>query len=152
MRLSSHKSIRIYMGGLILGVNTLYRLFCFFKPFPIIGKGLKCGLRGTSNLGFFWWGKLPTIHQGRFRPCTNLKKPESARGHSPLRTPASKRGDNPPLIPPPPSYLVAVMGEKRPSFGGKPKRTGKAGRGAFHCLQKSMRVKRSKLRQKALRA
>ncbi len=25
--MSSHKPIRIYMGGLILGVNTLYRLF-----------------------------------------------------------------------------------------------------------------------------
>ncbi len=38
--MSSHKSIRIYMGGLILGVNTLYRLFCFFKLFPMVGKGL----------------------------------------------------------------------------------------------------------------
>ncbi len=25
------KVIRIYMGGLILGVNTLYRFFCFIK-------------------------------------------------------------------------------------------------------------------------
>ncbi len=38
--MSSHKPIRIYMGGLILGVNTLYRLFCFFKLFPMIDKGL----------------------------------------------------------------------------------------------------------------
>ncbi len=38
--ISSHKPIRIYMGGLILGVNTLYRLFCFFKLFPMVGKGL----------------------------------------------------------------------------------------------------------------
>ncbi len=37
--MSSHKPIRIYMGGLILGV-TLYRLFCFFKLFPMVGKGL----------------------------------------------------------------------------------------------------------------
>ncbi len=28
-----HKPIIIYMGGLILGINTLYRLFCFFKLF-----------------------------------------------------------------------------------------------------------------------
>ncbi len=28
------------MGDLILGVNTLYRLFCFFKLFPMVGKGL----------------------------------------------------------------------------------------------------------------
>ncbi len=40
--MSSHKPIRVYMGrGLILGVNTLYRLFCFFKLFPMVGKGLK---------------------------------------------------------------------------------------------------------------
>ncbi len=38
--MSSHKPIRIYMEGLILGVNTLYRLFCFFKLFPMVGKGL----------------------------------------------------------------------------------------------------------------
>ncbi len=37
---SSHKPIRIYMVGLILGVNTLYRLFCLFKLFPMVGKGL----------------------------------------------------------------------------------------------------------------
>ncbi len=37
--MSSHKPIRIYMGGLILGVNTLYRLFSFFKLFPMSGKG-----------------------------------------------------------------------------------------------------------------
>ncbi len=38
--MSSHKPIRIYMGGLILGDNTLYRLFCFWL-FPIVvGKGL----------------------------------------------------------------------------------------------------------------
>ncbi len=40
--MSSHyKSIRIYMGGLILGINTLYRLYCFCKLFPMVGKGLK---------------------------------------------------------------------------------------------------------------
>ncbi len=27
------------MGGLILGVNTLYRVICFFKLFPMVGKG-----------------------------------------------------------------------------------------------------------------
>ncbi len=38
--MSSHKPIRIYMEGLILSLNTLYRLFCFFKVFPMVGKGL----------------------------------------------------------------------------------------------------------------
>ncbi len=37
---SSHKPIRIYMAGLILGINTLYGLFCFFKLFPMVSKGL----------------------------------------------------------------------------------------------------------------
>ncbi len=32
--------ISIYTGGLILSVNTLYRLFCFLKLFPMVGKGL----------------------------------------------------------------------------------------------------------------
>ncbi len=38
--MSSDRPIRIYMGGLILGVNTLYWLFCFFKLFPMVGKRL----------------------------------------------------------------------------------------------------------------
>ena len=38
--MSSHKPIIIYMGVLILGVNTLYRVFCFFKLFLMVGKGL----------------------------------------------------------------------------------------------------------------
>jgi len=32
--------MRIYMGGLILGVNTLYMLSCFLKQFALVGKGL----------------------------------------------------------------------------------------------------------------
>ncbi len=37
--MSFHKPIIIYMRGLILGVNTLYRHFCFFKLFPMAVKG-----------------------------------------------------------------------------------------------------------------
>ncbi len=37
MRHELHKNL---YGGLILGVNTLYSLFCFFKLFPMVGKGL----------------------------------------------------------------------------------------------------------------
>ncbi len=33
----AHKNL---YGSLILGVNTLYRFFCFFKLFPMVGKGL----------------------------------------------------------------------------------------------------------------
>ncbi len=44
--MSSHKPIRIYMGGLILGVNT--RLFCFFKLFLMVGKGLTATVYNKS--------------------------------------------------------------------------------------------------------
>jgi len=37
---NAHKLIRIYMGGLILGGNTLYMLSCFLKQFALVGKGL----------------------------------------------------------------------------------------------------------------
>ena len=37
---NAHKLIRIYMGGLILGVNTLYMLSCFLQQFALVGKGL----------------------------------------------------------------------------------------------------------------
>ena len=36
------------MGVLILGVNTLYRLFCFFKLFLMVGKGL---IKARTELG-----------------------------------------------------------------------------------------------------
>ncbi len=36
------------MEGLILGINTLYRLFCFFKLFPMVSKGL---IAGRNNIG-----------------------------------------------------------------------------------------------------
>ncbi len=38
--MSSQKPIRTYMEGLILCANTLYRLFYFFKLFPMVGKGI----------------------------------------------------------------------------------------------------------------
>jgi len=49
---NAHKLIRIYMGGLILGVNTLYMLSCFQKQFALVGKGLRIGgnCRDTNNL------------------------------------------------------------------------------------------------------
>ncbi len=40
--ISSHLPIKNLYGELILGVNTLYRLFCFFKLFSMVGKGLTC--------------------------------------------------------------------------------------------------------------
>ncbi len=54
---SSHKPIRIYMGGLILGVNALYRLSFFFKLFPMVGKGLK-----SDCLGVYIWFPLLAVN------------------------------------------------------------------------------------------
>ena len=49
-----HKSIRIYMEVIILGANTLYSVFCFFKAlllkqvwFGMVGKGLNEYSRNT---------------------------------------------------------------------------------------------------------
>ncbi len=42
----------IYMGGLILGVNTFYRLFCFFNLFPMVGKGLNAYMYVADLLVF----------------------------------------------------------------------------------------------------
>ena len=36
----THKPIRIYIGVLILGVNTSYMFFCFFKLFAVLGNEL----------------------------------------------------------------------------------------------------------------
>ncbi len=36
--MSSHKVLH---GGLLLDVITLYRFFCFFTLFPVVGKGLR---------------------------------------------------------------------------------------------------------------
>jgi len=38
---NAHKLVRIYMGSLIVGVNTLYTLSCFLKQFALVGKGLR---------------------------------------------------------------------------------------------------------------
>ncbi len=38
---NTHKLMGIYMESLILGVNAVYMLFCFFKLFPIGCRGLK---------------------------------------------------------------------------------------------------------------
>ncbi len=51
MRHELHNRIRICMGGLILGVNTLHMLFCFFKLFPMVGKGLKSSAVPLNTLG-----------------------------------------------------------------------------------------------------
>jgi len=52
-----HKSIRIYMEVIILGANTLYSVFCFFKAFlpeqvwsGMVGKGLRLASLGGGPI------------------------------------------------------------------------------------------------------
>ncbi len=47
--MASHKPIRIYMEGLILGVNTLVHGFSFFKLFLMVGKELKWLVTGAQQ-------------------------------------------------------------------------------------------------------
>ncbi len=54
------------MGGLILGVNSLYRLINFFKLFPMVGKGLTLTNLCEENIG-----KRLTLYQ----PKTAFHKP-----------------------------------------------------------------------------
>ncbi len=42
---NTHKLMAFYMEGLILGVNTMYMLFCFFKLFLIVCIGISRGLK-----------------------------------------------------------------------------------------------------------
>ncbi len=65
------------MGGLILGVNTLYRVVCFFKLFIIGGKGLtyliisfvfECTELGTKSR----LGVSGTHSAARFIQTTNM--------------------------------------------------------------------------------
>ena len=55
-----HKPIRIYMGVLILGVNTLYTVFYLVYEIPMVWKELKCnsiiekGPQSVSFIGFLY--------------------------------------------------------------------------------------------------
>ncbi len=71
--MSSHKPIRTYMGGLILGVNTLYRLFCFFTLFLMVGKGLTDTYSCGHSMQACWYVSLAL----RSVPCGFLHWPFS---------------------------------------------------------------------------
>ncbi len=73
--MSSHKPIRIYMGGLILSVNTLYRLFCFYKLFPMVCKGLTSTnmslitAMALALVGTMVYARFPPGNMGMNRRC-----------------------------------------------------------------------------------
>ncbi len=73
--MSSHKHITICMEGLVLGVNTLYRLFCFFQLFPMVGKVLnqKMWLAsvGGETVILLVFYLLLTTDQDTQLPCKN---------------------------------------------------------------------------------
>ncbi len=49
---NTHKLMGFYMEDLTLGVNTLYRLFCFFKLFLMGFIGIAQWWRGVIRLRF----------------------------------------------------------------------------------------------------
>ena len=77
-----HKPIRIYIGGLILGVNTWYMFFCFFKLFAVVGNDMHIVCMIFSLTGVYLTGKTtcrcaPFIikgpewhHQVAVAPCS----------------------------------------------------------------------------------
>ena len=69
---NTHKPIRIYIGGLILGVNTLYMLSGFFKLFAVVGNELIARGRGRLHrCGFCGPDSHVLVHVLRVR---NAKK------------------------------------------------------------------------------
>ncbi len=85
--MSAHKPIRIYMASLILGFNTLYRLFCFFKPFPMVGKGLSA-FKNDYNTKFsrsiifeifFLTAKFTLVKFYHVHACMSACKPDKPR-------------------------------------------------------------------------
>ena len=56
---NAHKLIRIYMGSLIVGVNTLYTLSCFLKQFALVGKGLTTDSYSDIETGVFFISAIP---------------------------------------------------------------------------------------------
>ncbi len=71
--MSPHKPVIIYMGGLILlGVNTLYRLYCFFKLFPMVGKGLTVyGLSVATELTCTGMLSSICVEIAQYTACTH---------------------------------------------------------------------------------
>ena len=49
-RASICKSIRIYIGVIILAANTLYNNFCLFKQIPTVSKWLKIHVVHKNNV------------------------------------------------------------------------------------------------------
>ena len=56
---NAHKLIRIYMGSLIVGVNTLYTLSCFLKQFTLVCKGLTTDSYSDIETGVFFISAIP---------------------------------------------------------------------------------------------
>ncbi len=68
--MSSHMPIRIYIVASILGVNTLYRRFCFFKLFPVVGKGLNCIATARYSCWYFAYPLNATLRSSCSLPST----------------------------------------------------------------------------------
>ncbi len=55
---NTHKLMGFYMEGLILGVSTMYMLFCFFKLFLVGCIGLILCTGFYASLSCFLWAVM----------------------------------------------------------------------------------------------
>jgi len=63
--------VRIYMGGLVLGVNTLYMLSCFLKQFALVGKGFNCTMQWST---FCSASSSHRVAKPHHKSCVNISK------------------------------------------------------------------------------
>ncbi len=74
-----HETITIYMGDLILGVTTLYRFFCFFKLFPLVGKRLRQQCNKPYHFRSVMRQRLLERFQDAWHLVSQLSKPVDLR-------------------------------------------------------------------------
>ncbi len=108
---NTHKLMGIYMEGLILGVNTLYRLFCFFELFHVGCIGLTFVLyyqvweaweRGYTKVLTKWANPFPAATSILLQTrCTGpqclqgipgLQRPEGRGAEGPVQWRGRRRG------------------------------------------------------------
>jgi len=78
---NAHKLIRIYMGGLILGVNTLYTLSCFLKQFALVDKRLIKFSLTIKSCFVYICGYIPSFFSGHSLTLPNNKRTVMLNDH-----------------------------------------------------------------------
>ncbi len=113
---------------------------------------LKCDTWNTSNLDFYWWGTLPTIHQGCSRAA--VYQPQNTcrrRGGAAAFEPPHLKGGMPRFWYLLCLFISVVPHEKRPTFWWRPKESPKGREKQKECHSTArkgqMKAQRSKWHQ-----